>query len=181
MYRPWSWVFGKTPVQHAQCHNTPAARLLSIPGAPGQTAVLHPQSGRPAGLWPYSWTVAQCHGPPSAPAHALVLMPLGLKAPLPPYAGRRCCTAALAWRAKSRKPAYSSSPAGQHPAKPVPRAVAVITSRCTLARAVQAGQNQLTLYPSGLRGWTQVPLARAAWVQIPQLSIIDKGEVAGSM
>ena len=28
-----------------------------------------------------------------------------------------------------------------------------------------------TVCPSGLRGWTQVPLARAAWVQIPQLSI----------
>ena len=28
-----------------------------------------------------------------------------------------------------------------------------------------------TLCPSGLRGWTQVPLAQAAWVQIPQVSI----------
>ena len=28
-----------------------------------------------------------------------------------------------------------------------------------------------TLCPSGLRGWTQVPLARAAWVQIPQVSM----------
>ena len=28
-----------------------------------------------------------------------------------------------------------------------------------------------TVCPSGLRGWTQVPLARAAWVQIPQLSM----------
>ena len=27
-----------------------------------------------------------------------------------------------------------------------------------------------TVCPSGLRGWTQVPLAQAAWVQIPQLS-----------
>ncbi len=27
-----------------------------------------------------------------------------------------------------------------------------------------------TVCPSGLRGWTQVPLAPAAWVQIPQLS-----------
>ena len=27
-----------------------------------------------------------------------------------------------------------------------------------------------TLCPSGLRGWTQVPLAQAAWVQIPQVS-----------
>ena len=27
-----------------------------------------------------------------------------------------------------------------------------------------------TLCPSGLRGWTQVPLARAAWVLIPQVS-----------
>ncbi len=27
-----------------------------------------------------------------------------------------------------------------------------------------------TVCPSGLRGWTQVPLAKAAWVQIPQLS-----------
>ena len=28
-----------------------------------------------------------------------------------------------------------------------------------------------TVCPSGLRGWTQVPLARAAWVRIPQLSV----------
>ena len=28
-----------------------------------------------------------------------------------------------------------------------------------------------TICPSGLRRWTQVPLAQAAWVQIPQLSI----------
>ena len=30
----------------------------------------------------------------------------------------------------------------------------------------------MTLCPSGLRGWTQVPLARAAWVQIPQVSVL---------
>ena len=29
-----------------------------------------------------------------------------------------------------------------------------------------------TVCPSGLRGWTQVPLAQAAWVQIPQLSVV---------
>ena len=28
-----------------------------------------------------------------------------------------------------------------------------------------------TVCPSGLRGWTQVPLAQAAWAQIPQLSM----------
>ena len=33
-----------------------------------------------------------------------------------------------------------------------------------------AQQGQKTVCPSGLRGWTQVPLAQAAWVQIPQLS-----------
>ena len=32
--------------------------------------------------------------------------------------------------------------------------------------------NAKTVCPSGLRGWTQVPLAKAAWVQIPQLSIL---------
>ena len=31
-------------------------------------------------------------------------------------------------------------------------------------------QRKKTVCPSGLRGWTQVPLAQAAWVQIPQLS-----------
>ena len=31
-----------------------------------------------------------------------------------------------------------------------------------------------TLCPSGLRGWTQVPLAQAAWVQIPQLSQLSR-------
>ena len=34
----------------------------------------------------------------------------------------------------------------------------------------------LTVCPSGLRGWTQVPLAKAAWVQIPQLSFFVAGE-----
>ena len=29
---------------------------------------------------------------------------------------------------------------------------------------------QLTLCPSGLRGWTQVPLVQTVWVQIPQVS-----------
>ena len=32
-----------------------------------------------------------------------------------------------------------------------------------------------TLCPSGLRGWTQVPLAQAAWVQIPQVSFNAAG------
>ena len=32
-------------------------------------------------------------------------------------------------------------------------------------------RNSRTLCPSGLRGWTQVPLAQAAWVQIPQVSL----------
>ena len=36
-----------------------------------------------------------------------------------------------------------------------------------------------TVCPSGLRGWTQVPLARAAWVQIPQLSIIGRMGLSG--
>ena len=31
-----------------------------------------------------------------------------------------------------------------------------------------------TLCPSGLRRWTQYPLARAAWVQIPQVSYMPK-------
>ena len=30
-----------------------------------------------------------------------------------------------------------------------------------------------TVCPTGLRGWTQVPLAQAAWVQIPQLSFLN--------
>ena len=29
----------------------------------------------------------------------------------------------------------------------------------------------MTVCPSGLRGWTQVPLAQAAWAQIPQVSL----------
>ena len=41
-------------------------------------------------------------------------------------------------------------------------------------RAPSASQSRhanKTVSRSGLRGWTQVPLAQAAWVQIPQLSI----------
>ena len=41
----------------------------------------------------------------------------------------------------------------------------------------QASQAAGTLCPSGLRGWTQVPLARAAWVQIPQVSLSSMGPV----
>ena len=33
-----------------------------------------------------------------------------------------------------------------------------------------ANGSQSTVCPSGLRGWTQVPLVKTAWVQIPQLS-----------
>jgi hypothetical protein len=40
------------------------------------------------------------------------------------------------------------------------------------ARRARRSKVQLTLCPSGLRGWTQVPLARAAWVQIPQVSFL---------
>ena len=36
-----------------------------------------------------------------------------------------------------------------------------------------SGKASKTVCPSGLRGWTQVPLARAAWVQIPQLSYYE--------
>ena len=39
------------------------------------------------------------------------------------------------------------------------------------ARLSMAGSLPKTVCPSGLRGWTQVPLARAAWAQIPQLSM----------
>jgi hypothetical protein len=39
-------------------------------------------------------------------------------------------------------------------------------------RTVSAGQLAWTLCPSGLRGWTQVPLAQAAWVQILQVSFM---------
>ena len=48
------------------------------------------------------------------------------------------------------------------------------TPRC-LVRCRQCGgrrSSSKTFCPSGLRGWTQVPLARAAWVQIPQVSLI---------
>ena len=62
--------------------------------------------------------------------------------------------------------------------------VAVVTS-CGLARAglrwlgklligKVPNQTSKTLCPSGLRGWTQVPLARAAWVRIPQVSYADR-------
>ena len=34
--------------------------------------------------------------------------------------------------------------------------------------------NNRTVCPSGLRGWTQVPLAQAAWAQIPQLSLLAR-------
>ena len=37
----------------------------------------------------------------------------------------------------------------------------------------------LTLCPGGLRGWTQVPLAQAAWVQIQQVSSLQHGLPSG--
>jgi hypothetical protein len=42
---------------------------------------------------------------------------------------------------------------------------------CVVASGRLGGAVIKTLCPSGLRGWTQVPLARAAWVQIPQVSL----------
>ena len=49
---------------------------------------------------------------------------------------------------------------------------------------VDAGENGFrriskTLCPSGLRGWTQVPLAQAAWVQIPQVSLFGSRHLKG--
>ena len=38
-----------------------------------------------------------------------------------------------------------------------------------------------TVCPSGLRGWTQVPLAKAAWAQIPQLSILCLFSLSGDL
>ena len=42
-----------------------------------------------------------------------------------------------------------------------------VTDSCGAPTTQQLAE---TVCPSGLRGWTQVPLAQAAWVQIPQLS-----------
>ena len=39
------------------------------------------------------------------------------------------------------------------------------------SNATRVARTSKTGCPSGLRGWTQVPLAQAAWVKIPQLSI----------
>ena len=47
----------------------------------------------------------------------------------------------------------------------------VCRAHCVHATYVMCGATAKTLCPSGLRGWTQVPLARAAWVQIPQVSL----------
>ena len=43
----------------------------------------------------------------------------------------------------------------------------------------QGPTSNKTLCPSGLRGWTQVPLAQAAWVQIPQVSIFENFGISG--
>ena len=42
--------------------------------------------------------------------------------------------------------------------------------RCPRNELCVRNQEPTTVCPSGLRGWTQVPLAQAVWVQIPQLS-----------
>ena len=43
--------------------------------------------------------------------------------------------------------------------------------RCGATPRLSRFCSDMTVCPSGLRGWTQVPLAQAAWVQIPQLSV----------
>ena len=43
----------------------------------------------------------------------------------------------------------------------------------------QGPTSNKTLCPSGLRGWTQVPLAQAAWVRIPQVSIFENFGISG--
>ena len=47
---------------------------------------------------------------------------------------------------------------------------AVVSLLLALPHCQMAGSLPKTVCPGGLRGWTQVPLARAAWAQIPQLS-----------
>ena len=47
---------------------------------------------------------------------------------------------------------------------------AVVSLLLALQHCQMAGSLPKTVCPSGLRGWTQVPLAQAARVQIPQLS-----------
>ncbi len=44
-------------------------------------------------------------------------------------------------------------------------------ARCAEPLASSPPVTIMTLCPSGLRGWTQVQLAQAAWVQIPQVSV----------
>ena len=48
--------------------------------------------------------------------------------------------------------------------RPCTAIIVVLLANCTQRQASK------TVCPSGLRGWTRVPLAQAAWVQIPQLS-----------
>ena len=56
------------------------------------------------------------------------------------------------------------------------------TDRSKMADAgeVDFSSKSRTLCPSGLRGWTQVPLAQAAWVQIPQVSLFGIRRVEGT-
>ena len=47
--------------------------------------------------------------------------------------------------------------------------------RAMMQLNIRIREGSKTVCPSGLRGWTQVPLAQAAWVQIPQLSFLHAG------
>ena len=71
-------------------------------------------------------------------------------------------------RTHPRGPGFNSrsGPSAQHACSIV---CGLLAYGCVVATAGW-GAVIKTLCPSGLRGWTQVPLARAAWVQIPQVS-----------
>ena len=56
---------------------------------------------------------------------------------------------------------------------------AVVSLLLALPHCQMAGSLPKTVCPSGLRGWTQVPLARAAWAQIPQLSFCSTDQPRG--
>ena len=79
--------------------------------------------------------------------------------------------------------AAAAAVAHTHTHTNIHRCIAIHTRRHTYAHIHAIEQPKLlkgvlhgglckTVCPSGLRGWTQVPLARAAWAQIPQLSFM---------
>ena len=171
---------GKLHQRAPRCEGLRPAAFLSRPGrCVGHTAQLRSGAGVSSFYDRACWAATAADGIESL--HHLFLNNASGKTTLPLDTAPRALCPAKKW--------LQGRSAGPKARSVWPRAVGM-SSLCAMARTSFPGNVNLycgagrqdahgcpgygrsskTVCPSGLRGWTQVPLAQAAWVQIPQLS-----------